>query len=124
SGLIDRVRDIGLRFAERLGLRPGDPLVPRDLSRKGPEEVAAIHAVASAIRHLSEREAAFPRTAIYKTALDFGLPTAMPEIERRVAQLERQGELQRGRGAERGMVTTAAAIASEQRIVAAVEEGR
>ena len=124
SALAGRVQDLGARLAERFGLRVGDPLVPRDLSRKSPEEVAAIHAVASAIRHLAEREAAFPRTAIYKAALGFGLPTALPQIERRVHQLERQGELQRGKGAERGLVTTAAAIATEQRIVAAVEEGR
>lgn len=122
--MIDRARDLAARLAERFGLRSGDPLMPADLARRSPTEVAAAHAVASAIRHLSEREAAFPRTAIYKVALDFGLPTAMSEIERRVAQLERQGALQRGKGAERWLVTTAAAILTEQRIVAAIEEGR
>lgn len=122
--MVERAKDIAGRVAEHLGVRAGDPLMPRSLSRRTPEEIAAIHAVASAVRHLSEREAAFPRTQIYKTALGFGLPAAMPSIERRVAQLERQGELQRGKGAERAMVTTRGAIASEQRIIVAIEQGR
>ena len=131
GGIAMAARDLAVRgkvliaaLAERFGLREGDPLVPADLGRRPQEEVAAIHAVASAIRHLSEREAAFARTDIYKAALGFGLPASMSAIERRVAQLERQGQLQRGKGADRGLVTTAGAIASEQRIVAGIEEGR
>lgn len=131
GGLATAARDLAARgkemiaaLAERFGLREGDPLIPADLARRQPEEVAAIHAVASAIRHLAEREAAFARTDIYRTALGFGLPAGMASIERRVAQLERQGQLQRGKGAERGMVTTAGAIATEQRIIAAIEAGR
>ncbi len=131
GGIAMAARDLAVRgkeliaaLAERFGLREGDPLVPTDLGRRSQEEVAAIHAVASAIRHLSEREAAFARTYIYKAALGFGLPASMSAIERRVAQLERQGQLQRGKGADRGLVTTAGAIASEQRIVAGIEEGR
>lgn len=131
GGFATAARDLAARgkeliavLAERFGLREGDALVPADLARRPAEEVAAIHAVASAVRHLSEREAAFSRTDIYKTALGFGLPAGMAAIERRVNQLERQGQLQRGKGADRGLVTTAGAIASEQRIVAAVEQGR
>ena len=131
GGFATAARDLAARgkelitaLAERFGLREGDPLIPADLARRQPEEIAAIHAVASAIRHLAEREAAFARTDIYRTALGFGLPAGMSAIERRVAQLERQGQLQRGKGAERGLVTTAGAIATEQRIVAAVEAGR
>lgn len=122
--LAARGRELIAALAERFGLREGDALVPTDLGRRPQEEVAAIHAVASAIRHLSEREASFARTDIYKAALGFGLPASMSAIERRVAQLERQGQLQRGKGADRGLVTTAGAIASEQRIVSAIEEGR
>lgn len=119
-----RTKELAGALAERLGLKAGDPLVPRDLARKSPEEVAAIHAVASAVRHLSEREAAFSRTDLYRAALGFGLPAAMPAIERRVSQLVRVGELQRGTGPERGMLTTTAAVAAEQRIIAGVEKGR
>ncbi|CCA92381.1 MobF family relaxase [Novosphingobium sp. PP1Y] len=131
SGIGNSVRSIGQRarllaatFAERLGLRQGDPLVPRDMGRRTPEQIAAVHAVASAIRHLGEREAAFSRTEIYRSALGFALPTTLSDIEHRVDQLLRQGHLQKGKGADRNLVTTRDAIGLEQRIIAAVEGGR
>jgi len=131
SGIGNSVRSIGQRarmlaatFAERLGLRQGDPLVPRDMGRRTPEQIAAVHAVASAIRHLSEREAAFSRTEIYRSALGFALPTTLTDIEHRADQLLRQGHLQKGRGADRNLVTTRDAIGLEKRIIAAVESGR
>lgn len=131
SGIGNSVRSIGQRarmlaatFAERLGLRQGDPLVPRDMGRRTPEQIAAVHAVASAIRHLGEREAAFSRTEIYRSALGFALPTTLADIEHRVDQLLRQGHLQKGKGADRNLVTTRDAIGLEQRIIAAVETGR
>ncbi|WP_109807375.1 MobF family relaxase [Sphingosinithalassobacter portus] len=131
SGIGNSVRSIGQRarllaatFAERLGLRQGDPLVPRDMGRRTPEQIAAVHAVASAIRHLGEREAAFSRTEIYRSALGFALPTTLADIEHRVDQLLRQGHLQKGKGSDRHLVTTRDAIGLEQRIIAAVEHGR
>lgn len=131
SGIGNSVRSIGQRarllaatFAERLGLRQGDPLVPRDMGRRTPEQIAAVHAVASAIRHLGEREAAFSRTEIYRSALGFALPTTLTDIEHRVDQLLRQGHLQKGKSADRHLVTTRDAIGLEQRIIAAVETGR
>ncbi len=131
SGIGNSVRSIGQRarllaatFAEHLGLRQGDPLVPRDMGRRTPEQIAAVHAVASAIRHLGEREAAFSRTEIYRSALGFALPTTLPDIEHRVDQLLRQGHLQKGQGADRYLVTSRDAIGLEQRIIAAVENGR
>ena len=123
-GLVDQGRALASAFAERLGLRQGDPLVPRTLGNRSAEQVAAVHAAASAIRHLGEREAAFSRTEIYRTALGFGLPTSMAAIEQRVDQLLRQGHLVKGKGADRDMVTTRDAIGLEQRIIAAVENGR
>ena len=122
--LVERGRALAVTFAERLGLRHGDPLLPADLSRRSPEQVAAAHAAASAIRHLGEREAAFARTDIYRAALGFALPTSMAAIEHRVDQLLRQGLLVKGKGADRDLVTTRDAIGLEQRIVAGVEEGR
>lgn len=131
SGIGNSVRSIGQRarlfaatFAEHLGLRQGDPLMPRDMGRRTPEQIAAVHAVASAIRHLGEREAAFSRTEIYRSALGFALPTTLTDIEHRVDQLLRQGHLQKGKGADRNLVTTRDAIGLEQRIIAAVESGR
>lgn len=111
-------------IADRLGIKQGDPLVPQGLSWRSANEIAAVHAVASAIRQLGEREAAFAKTDIYKAALDFGLPTAMPQIEQRVGQLLRQGQLLKGKGADRHFVTTADALAAEQRILASVDQGR
>ncbi|WP_072383717.1 MobF family relaxase [Novosphingobium sp. NDB2Meth1] len=123
-GTVTRAQDLAAALAERFGLREGDPLMPRDLAKRSPEQVAAAHAVASALRHLAEREAAFSKVDLYRAALGFGLPAALPAIEQRVQQLVRQGALQRGAGVSQGMLTTKDAVASEQRIVAAVDEGR
>jgi len=117
-------RALAAQIAERVGLIKGDPLVPTRMGNKAPEEIAAIHATAAALRHLSEREAAFERFAVYKTALEFGLPAGLPTIEKRVDQLLRLGHLVRGKGADRGMVTTRDAIDREQRILAEVDAGR
>jgi conjugative relaxase-like TrwC/TraI family protein len=122
--IVEKGRAMAAGLAEKFGLTASDPLMPRLWKNRTPEQIAAVHAVASAVRHLSEREAAFSRTSIYKTALDFGLPTALPHIEERVVQLLRQGILVAGKGADKGLVTTLDAIALEQRIIAGVEEGR
>ena len=122
--IAQRGRLLAASFTERLGLRQGDPLVPSDMGRRTPEQIAAVHAVASAVRHLGEREAAFSRTEIYRAALGFALPTWLVEIEQRVDQLLRQGHLQKGKGADRDLVTTRDAIGLEQRIIAGVESGR
>jgi len=80
---VAKARELATGLAERFGLKAGVPLIPKDLAKRSPEDVAAAHAVASAVRHLSEREAAFSRTDLYRAALGFGLPTAMPGIELR-----------------------------------------
>ena len=122
--LADHARELASAFAERLGLREGDPLMPVRMGKRTAEQIAGVHAVASAIRHLGEREAAFSRTEIYRAALGFALPTSLAEIESRVDQLLRQGHLQKGKGPDRDLVTTREAISLEQRIIAAVESGR
>lgn len=111
-------------FATRLGLRESDPLLPARMGNRTPKQIAAVHAVASAIRHLGEREAAFTRADIFRAALGFALPTSIMEIENRVDQLLRQGHLLKGKGADRDLVTTRDALGLEQRIIAAVESGR
>jgi len=122
--VVARGRELAGTFAERLGLKSGDPLIPSNIGRRSPEDIAAIHATASAVRHLGEREAAFSRTEIYRTALAFGLPAAMPAIEHRVDQLLRQGHLLKGKGADKDLFTTRDAVRLEQRIIAEVNAGR
>ncbi|WP_422342840.1 MobF family relaxase [Parasphingorhabdus sp.] len=115
-------------FAERLhgyAAKPSaDPLVPAHILNKPCEEIAAAQAVASAIRHLGQREAAFGIHEVYKTALDFGLPTSIANVERRVRALVREGELVRAKGRDRDFVTTRDALQIEDRIIGQVEAGR
>ncbi|WP_439822784.1 MobF family relaxase [Novosphingobium aromaticivorans] len=122
--IVRNAQALATSLAERLGLREGDPLIPARLTNRSVEQVAAIHAVASAVRHLGEREAAFTRAEIYRAALGFALPTSLADIEQRVDQLLRQGHLEKGRGADRELLTTRDAISLEQRIIAGVEDGR
>lgn len=119
-----RGRELVGALADRLGLARSDPYLPRDMRSKGPAEVAAAHAVASALRHLEQREAAFKTTDIYKAALDTGLPTRIDQIEVRVAALARAGQLVAGIGRAEDMMTTAQGLAVERRILSAVDTGR
>ena len=109
---------------ERLGLSASDPYLPGDGHLRGPGKAAAAHAVASALRHLEQREAAFPRTDIYKAALDTGLPVSIDAVERRVEMLTRGGQLVEGRGRRAEMMTTARAIDAERQILGEVDAGR
>src|SRR3546814_10270204 len=61
---------------------------------------------------------------LFKSALDFGLPTTIGAIEQRVSSLVRSGELVPGSGEHKGWLTSRDALASEHRILAAVEAGR
>lgn len=119
-----RGRDWIETFAKAVGLAQDDPLLPANLARKDKAQIAAAHAVASGVRHLSEREAAFALTDVYKAALDFGLPTTMPLIEARVAKLIEGGVLLRGEGSRRELVTTIDALALEERIIVEADAGR
>ena len=119
-----RGRELAGALADRLGLARSDPYLPRNMRSKGPAEVAAAHAVASALRHLEQREAAFKTTDIYKAALDTGLPTGINQIEARVAALARAGQLVPGTSRAEDMMTTAQGLAVERRILTAVDAGR
>jgi len=118
----------GLAFLRQMAARvrapERDPLVPDYVLKGDPETIAAAQAVASAVRHLSQREAAFPREALFKAALDFGLPTTIDHVEGRVAALVRSGELVRGGSAHEGWLASREAVGSEQGILAEVEQGR
>src|SRR5690606_4659411 len=59
------------QMMDRVRAPERDPLVPDHVLKRDRETIAAAQAVASAVRHLSQREAAFPREALLKAALDF-----------------------------------------------------
>jgi conjugative relaxase-like TrwC/TraI family protein len=115
----------GIVLAEKLGIRIGpapDPLVPERAGRLRPDAFVAAHAVASAIRHLGEREAAFPARDVLKAALDLGVPVAVTAVEQRIALLATRGLLIADNDGL--MMTTDQALAIERNIVAGVRAGR
>lgn len=122
--LVARGKVMVQELAELLGFKERDSLVPARIHLKGREEIVAAHAVAAAVRHLSEREAAFRVSDLAKAALDFGLPATMDRIEKRIVQLTEQGALHKGRGSQRDWLTTSDAIALEARMLAEIDNGR
>jgi len=111
-------------FAQRIKGDPADPLIPAHVLKKDAPTIAAAQAVASAVRHLSQREAAFPSEGLLKAALDFGLPTTVDRVEKQVNALVRQGALVRGKGAQSGWLASKEALQLEGAILAGVDQGR
>ncbi|MGD9811888.1 MAG: MobF family relaxase [Sphingobium sp.] len=108
---------------------------PSELAASGPaalflpaETIKAQHATASAIRHLSEREAAFSPYAILSAALGFQIRGLEGEaVVERIGELVREGHLVPGKS-ERidghyDLVTTPAALAREQEILDRFDTG-
>ena len=122
--LLDRGLALARTFAARIRGDAGDPLIPAHILKKGPPTIAAAQAVASAVRHLSQREAGFEREALYKAALDFGLPTTIGHVEQRTRSLVAVGHLIEGKGAHKGWLASREAVETEQRILSEVEQGR
>ena len=120
----DGLRRVLEFIKERAGGSEQDPLMPKTLSKLTPVEIAAAKSVASAIRSLGEREAAFDAVQLTKTALDLGLPITVNEVEKRIAALERQGKLERGVDGNKDRLTTPQAIDTEKGILGFVEAGR
>jgi hypothetical protein len=84
----------GWAEALREWLKPGDPLLTRGLARLGlsSAEIGAEMAVASAIRILGQREAAFPIHEVSRTALNLGLSgVTIAQVEARVQTLAQKG---------------------------------
>ncbi|KAF2857054.1 TrwC-domain-containing protein [Piedraia hortae CBS 480.64] len=117
------VGERGLAIAGRMGLTPrdGDPLVPERLGRLSPTAFAAAQAVASAVRDLGEREAAFDRLELIRESLTRGGPVTVADVEARLALLQEKGLLL---GDGDRMVTTRGAVQLEQAYLAAVEAGQ
>ena len=93
------------------------------------ETIKAQHATASAIRHLSEREAAFSPQAILSAALGFqikGLEGGA--VAGRISELIREGHLIPGKSDRLDrhfdLVTTPAALAMEQQILDRIDAGK
>lgn len=109
-------------------LRSPDPLVDRGIVRLA-QSVGAANAqfaVASAVRHHGQREAAFEVDQVAKTALDFGMKgVTIDHVTARVERLVEQGKLLAGQirvnGALADAITTPEALAGEQRIIAHME---
>ena len=92
------------------------------------ETIKAQHATASAIRHLSEREAAFSPQAILASALGFqikGLEGSA--VVQRIGELMRDGHLIPGKSdrpdGHFDLVTTPVALAMEQKILDTIDRG-
>ena len=124
GSLVERGRAWLSRFAAHVRGDPADPLVPPSVLKQDRQTIAAAQAVASAIRHLSQREAAFERTALYKAALDFGLPATIADVEKRTRALVRSGDLISGKGEHKGWLASREAVVTEQRILSEVAAGK
>ena len=124
QSLLDRGLGLMRDFAARLKGDVRDPLVPDHVLKRDAPTIAGAQAVASAVRHLSQREAAFGREALYKAALDFRLPTTIAHVERATRSLVRSGHLITGKGEHRGWLASRDALAIERSILTSVEEGK
>ena len=123
SGLdkhVGRVRAIAGTLIDRLGIeeRALDPFMPSRAARLGWADLGAATAVASALRHLSQREAAFDAYAVYRSALELGLPVEIAGVERAVRALVKDGKLVPGSDGRTGELTTPDALATERAIIA------
>ena len=111
-------------FAAYLRADPADPLVPSHVLKQDRQTIAAAQSVASAVRHLSQREAGVERTALYKAALDFGLPITIADIEKSTRSLVASGHLIEGKGEHKGWLAARGAVETERRILGEVELGK
>jgi conjugative relaxase-like TrwC/TraI family protein len=119
--------------AERINaaMRPPSPLAvsgPAALFLSA-ETIKAQHATASAVRHLSEREAAFSPQAILSAALGFQIKGLEGEaVVQRIGELIREGHLIPGKSdrldGHFDLVTTPDALAREQKILDTIDQGR
>jgi len=138
DGLLERgvgAIEGGLKGARQFVLdslqKPSDPLVDTALKRvmmTGPVARTQL-ATASAIRILSQREAAFEVHQVTKTAVDLGLNGVTPElIDKRLIELTNRGELVPGDKTRSDnvveMVTTRDALETEAGILGEIERGK
>jgi len=116
-----------MAIASAMGLTPrdSDPLVPERLGRLEPKAFAAAQAVASAARELGEREAAFSRNDLIRTALERQGPVTVDMIEARIDLLQERGLLIGSGPVDRDrMLTTEQALAMETKVIALAQAGK
>ena len=129
TSIAAQARAVAWHFAAMVGIQSGDghddvDFIPERIGSLDPAERAAAQAVASAVRHLSEREASFDTHDIYKTALNFGLPVTIGGVQGRVLKLLGRKILVPGVGSTDRFITTSQAIRIERQILNEVDVGR
>jgi conjugative relaxase-like TrwC/TraI family protein len=135
-GGLGAVRQVGeilgnLADTMREWLRPGDPLLTNGIARlsMAATELGTEMAVASAIRILGQREAAFAIHEVSRTALDLGIKgVTIDGVEARVRALADKGRLVFGvltrPDGTITHVTTPEHIAEEKLLLAGIDAGR
>ncbi|SLK09185.1 MobF family relaxase [Novosphingobium mathurense] len=132
-GFIARVHEIVSSVQGTIGayFQPADPLLTNGLARVliSPEQLRTELAVASAIRQLGQREAAFPKGDILKTALNYGLQgVTIDRAEQRMMTLIEKGQLIPGAShrldGEFTHITTPQHVAQERKLLAGIDLGR
>mgnify|MGYP001795467699 CR=1 FL=1 len=83
-----------------------------------PADIVAHAATSAALRHLSEREAAFPLLQATKEALTFGYKVTVDQVEKQLGRLEDVGRIIVNRTGPEAMVTTPMAVDLEKRLIA------
>lgn len=127
-----RLQEVIKDVAATLGnlFNRGDPLVDRTLkSLVSPADLRSQHAVASAVRMLEQREAAFSTSEVTHAALGLGLAGVTAErVDQRVSELIRTERLIPGTNDRIDKtlthVITPHALATETKILAEIDRGR
>ncbi len=114
----------GMAIAATMGLTPrdGDSLVPERLGHLDPRAFAAAQAVASAVREIGERESAFDRNDLLRSALERGGPVSVKDVEARIGLLQEKGFLLSDAGGR--MMATKGALALENHLIDLANAGR
>ncbi|GGD81916.1 MobF family relaxase [Croceicoccus mobilis] len=132
-GAIGRVNAIASEIRETVGayLQPADPLTTNGINRikLTPAQMRTEAALASAIRSIGEREAAFSPGQLAKTALDYGLSGVTPDkIDSRLSDLIKSGQLVPGASdrldGKVELLTTPEHLKTERAVLAQIDAGR
>jgi len=132
-GLIGKVHEVVTSLYAALGqyLRGSDSLTTTGIARLTltPNQLRTELAVASSVRHLGQREAAFKLNDVYESALNFGIKgVTVDRVEARVAALLEKGQLIPGSTSRSDgaftHVTTPEHLAQERKLLAGIDQGR